>query len=229
MKPAGILAALLPVAGGSIAWGLLYVNTYCEFAFLAWVVGAAIGLAAASVASRGLGTAIICGALALASIAAGKVCAMKWSAADSFAYYYLEDWLSFDSYRELAHDAIAFAKVDSEEEYPEFMTERRYSDSIQGAGVTEAEVAEFIKYDKEWLEWMYEYRPTYSEWRAEVEDGYAVDAQEAASHEASEMTIVEAAGYAIDHLALVDVFFAVVAAGASTSFGSGILLQSKRA
>lgn len=230
MKPAGILLAVVPASGGAIAWGLLYAHTYCEFAFLAWVIGAVIGITAASFCSRRVGTAIVCAAFALASIAAGKTCAMKWSAADSFAYYYLEEWLSFEAFKELAEDAKAFAKIDDSDSYPQFMAERRYSRSVVASEVSEAEVADFVEFDKEWLLWMYDERPTYAEWRIEVEDYYAEEAQKLANEDARGMTVVEAGGYAIEYLTEpVDAFFAIVAMGPAALFGYGFLLAPKRA
>lgn len=229
MKPAGILVAVIPTVGGAVAWGLIYLHTFCEFSFLAWAVGAVIGITAAGFGSRGFGTAVVCAAFALTSIAGGKVYAMQWSAAEAFAYHYLEGWLSFDSYKGYASDAIAFAKVESEERYPQFMAERQYSDAVAAAEVSEAEIDEFVEYDVPWLEWMYEERPTYAEWRAEVESSYAEDAESLAFEEAAKMTLVESVGYVKDYLVeLTDAWLAMIAVGAAGFFGYGCLIGPRR-
>jgi hypothetical protein len=227
MRPAGILVAVIPAIGGAIAWGLLYVYTYSEFAFLAWAIGAVIGLTAAGLGSRGVGTAIVCSALALSSIAAGKMCAMKWAAADSFAYHYLEDWLSFDTYKEDVSDAIAFHEIAGEQEYPAFMADRNYSESPAAADVTDAEVDRFTDESAPWLEWMFDERPSYSQWREEVVDIFTQDAEEAAAEEAAKLTFVEAAGYARDAIAIEDLMLAGFAVVGAALFGCGFLLAPR--
>jgi len=228
MRAAGLLVALIPAVGGAIGWGLLYAHTFCEFAFLAWVIGTLIGIGAASLGSRGAGTAIVCGAFALSSIAAGKVCAVKWSAAEAYAYYYLDDWLSFDAFKEAAEDAKAFAKVESTDGYPKFMVERRYSEAVDASAVTAAEIDAFIENDKEWLEWMYAARPNYTEWRAEVEGWYVIQADELASTDATDMTVVEAVGEALEYcVEPVDALYAVIAMGSAAFFGAGLMIAPK--
>ncbi len=72
LPPIALAAAGGVALAGALAWGFMISSAGYELGWLAWGIGAAIGYACRQMGGRGMGAALICGALAVVSIFAGK-------------------------------------------------------------------------------------------------------------------------------------------------------------
>ena len=72
LSPVAIAAAVVAALVGALVWRFVAVTFEYEFALIAWAIGGAIGIAAASAGSRGMQAGVVCAVLAFGSIGLGK-------------------------------------------------------------------------------------------------------------------------------------------------------------
>src|SRR5688572_27668907 len=143
VKPWGILGAIFAASAGAFIWGAIAFTFDREFAFVAWGIGAGVGMSSLLLGSRGVLNGVICAVLTLASIAVGKMLPYEFVSTEDLVYTYLDDWLDKDHYDEIILDAKAFEKVKAESEYPRYMVDRSYTDETKPADVGPDEVEYF--------------------------------------------------------------------------------------
>ena len=170
---------------GALLWKFIAVTFDHEYSLVAWLIGGAVGFSAAMTGAKGQASAVMCGALVLLAIIAGKTMALSSYQTD------LLDALNESSmiegvdlhelYDEQLNDAQQFSNtVASEDSLREFMVTYGYSESYKKEFVTDEEIAYFNEYEKPMLEQM-AYSPTsFEEWKdqsltSRIEDISAFD------------------------------------------------------
>lgn len=81
MKPLSVFAVGIAAVAGALAWAAIAYYLGRENAWIALIIGAAVGFGASVTGSRGPVSGIMCAVFALASIFAGKMFAAQWSIA----------------------------------------------------------------------------------------------------------------------------------------------------
>src|SRR5688572_20530849 len=79
MKATGIIGAIVGGVAGALVWGAIAKFLQIEVGYVAWGVGLAVGFLSYAFGGRGVVNGVLCAFIALASIYAGKVLAVKWS------------------------------------------------------------------------------------------------------------------------------------------------------
>ena len=170
---------------GALLWGFIAVNFGYEYSFVAWLIGGAVGFSAAMVGAQGQTSAIMCGALVLLAIIAGKTMAISSFQTDMLDA--LEDSAQIEGfdlhelYDEQLSDAKQFSNVAANEDgLREFMVTYGYSNFYEKDSVTDEEIAYFNEYEKPLLEQMVYNPPGFEEWKdktltSRIEDISAFD------------------------------------------------------
>ena len=157
------IGALVGAAIGAAAWAAISYFTGYEVGYVAWGIGGAVGGLASMGGSRGGTAGAICAVLALVAIVVGK-----WVAADRVVARELDkqadEWVSPRVHAELIEDVKVFDTLTSEEQYPQFMVDRGFSDVASGADVTPDEVARFKQHDIPMMEEFRGTPPPYATW-----------------------------------------------------------------
>lgn len=80
MKATSIIGAIVGGLAGALVWGAIAKFLQIEVGYVAWGVGLAVGFLSYAFGCRGIANGVLCAFIALASIYAGKVLAVKWTA-----------------------------------------------------------------------------------------------------------------------------------------------------
>ncbi len=164
---AASIAALL----GALLWKFIAVTFAYELGLIAWGIGGAVGVAAASAGSRGFQAGLVCAVLAFGSIAAGKYWAYSAFVDDfqeAMAGVSEFDEEMQDFYDEQMEDARLFAAGSGSDIFVRrFMVEREYSYATSAADVTAEELAEFREYIEPELREMALNPPNFEEWQSD--------------------------------------------------------------
>ena len=155
---------------GALLWKFIAVSFEREFSMVAWFIGGAVGLSAAMVGAKGQVSAVMCGALVLLAIIAGKTMALasfQTDLLDALAESsQIEGVDLHEPYDEQLNDARQFSNtVASEDSLREFMVTYKYSESYDKEFVTDEEIANFNQYEKPMLEQMAYNPPNFEEWK----------------------------------------------------------------
>ncbi|MDJ0975969.1 MAG: hypothetical protein QNJ98_16035 [Planctomycetota bacterium] len=212
MSTNALAGAVLGAIIGAAAWAAIAYFTGYEVGYVAWGVGAVVGGLAAKFGSEGSTAGLVCGGLALASILVGKVVATNLVFSKEVEKA-AKMFIGPELYTELASDAAAFDKLGSEAEYPQFMVERGFSDQLDAADVTAAEVAAFKRESLPELQpFRGGARPDRGIW---VRDRRAQLVDEAKA----EFSAIDAV---TEELGLVDIVFALLGVGTAFKLGEGL-------
>ncbi len=209
MTPSSFLVALLAAGAGALVWAAVSFFTGYEVGYIAWALGALVGLAMVRFGGRGVACASAAAVLTVAGIAGGKLLGTRFVVEKELQ----EAWKSTftpELHEELVGDAADFALVDmdaGDEELQRFMVEHRYTMADSPEGVQEEELQTFRSSNAPDLRALHADRPSFEDWYT---------AREAESRQAFEesFSIVQAN---IDELNAIDALFVVL--GVSTAFG----------
>lgn len=165
-----VIAALVVAVLGALLWYAIGRMLEYEFGAVAWLIGGALGFAAASTGARGQTAATLCGLLVLLSIGAGKymIVAHQQSELVEFLSATTEiEGLDMQAlYREEMTDALEYTKLPGDDgSLRQFMIDREYSNHVAAAEIPAQEVAEFREYAAYRLEPIAASRPSFDEWR----------------------------------------------------------------
>ena len=221
MKPFALFAAAGMAVIGAVAWGLLFFVASFEIGYLAWGIGAAIGFFSFALGGHGNASGLICATLALVSIATGKVLGSIWTTEPDLTSYYTEEWLSEDRYRSAMDEAIAFVKLKSEKEYPEFMVEYGCTEAADPAEVTKEDIEAFKEDHAVELRTLAEDKPTIEQWREKNLPWIEEEAQIAAEEEAALWTVPDHFLWVVENSTGVDIIFVVLGFASAFALGRG--------
>jgi len=172
-NPKGFKAFMAPaaVAGlGALLWYFIAESFDFEFGLIAWLIGGAIGFAAAMSGARGQMAGIVCGALVIFSICGGKYLTIaNYQSSLAEALSTSETYEGTDLrelYEEEKADAQIFVKLsDDDTSLRQFIVDRGYSDAIDTSEVSDEHLEEFREYTQPRLEDIAINRPDFEEWR----------------------------------------------------------------
>ena len=153
---------------GAWLWMIIAVKFQYEFGLIAWIIGGAVGFAAAALGGRGLLSGVLCALLAVAAIVGGKYWTVESLRSEAMAQFaVLEDGLVDTDwyYDEVLEDARLYREIGQDtQSIRAFMVERGYTDAVDPAGVSLVEVQEFQEYSAPDLEWIAANNPSFDEW-----------------------------------------------------------------
>ncbi len=141
-----IAAASVAALLGALAWMGIAVAFGFEFGLVAWLIGGAVGFAAAAFGGHGQISGIMCAALAFVAIFAGKF----------FAYQsFQSNWVSLvsdefqsEEFQQAFEEEVEFARLYVDDVYDDqsmrqYMVDYEYSEFLQADQVTDEELQYF--------------------------------------------------------------------------------------
>lgn len=164
MKPFAIVGAIVGAVVGAIIWGAIAAFAGRESAYVAWGIGALVGIGAVLGGGRGTMMGVTCAIIAVLSILAGKMVAVHIVFQEMIPEV-VEARTSERAFDEFQKDATDFAKLESGSDHIQFMIDHDYTDETNPDDVTPEEVASFRKYDVPELQDMASSTTTYDYWR----------------------------------------------------------------
>jgi hypothetical protein len=194
---------------GAFVWGGIAYLTNYEVGYVAWGIGALVGGLARFMGSRGQTAGIVCGVLALASIAGGKYLATKWTIRAGIDES-ISMALTEEAYREALTDARDFAALESRDQYAEFMVSHNFTAAQTAAEVGADELESFEQHSVPGLRWIHANRPSFEQWRARESERMRALMQEFLDDDQSILEIVK------ENLGPIDILFAFL--GVATAF-----------
>jgi len=206
-----LTGAVVGAVVGAVIWGAITALTGYEVGYVAWGIGLLVGGLARAAGGSGQTTGLACVVLALASIFAGKLLAVKLAAPEWIREAAAEELdLTRDYYDVLMTDSEEFAKLQSEDDYPQFMVVSGYSEAENPDDVGTDEVDGFIRYQVPRLRRLYEDEPDYSTWRKQELDRVV-------EFSLKDFSLTEEV---VSSLGLLDIVFAVL--GLATAYKIGM-------
>ena len=167
--PAAIGGALLAGIAGAAIWAGIAIGADYEIGWIAWGIGAAVGAAYHKLGGRAASGPVLCGAIALLSIAGGKYAAFRISVQNE-----LEEIVGSAGLRLAYDDARQFG-----EKYAAAKTQRERDDLIRGwisdspedaVQVTERDLQRFREKELPRVQAIREGRLSYDEFAAEFRE-----------------------------------------------------------
>ena len=209
MTPATFLVALLAAGAGALAWAAVSYFTGYEVGYVAWGIGALVGVATAKFGGHGTPCALAAAALAVAGIAGGKLLGTRF-VVEKQIQESCEETFTPELHAEFMRDAADLARLGADagdDELREFMVEHRYTPADSAAEVEADELQAFRNTNVPDLLALHANRTSHADWLAQ---------RIAESRQAFEQdfSIVQAN---IDELNGYDLLFAAL--GISTAFG----------
>ena len=162
MPKKAVLAAVGVAVLGALGWALIMWGLEREFFYMAALVGALVGLAAAYFKAQGVTAGIVCAVLTVGAIAGGKVIGFQF-AFDGIVLKMTEEETSQDEYDTASADAREFDGI-TEDGYAEFIYDHGYTDAGSPEEVKPDEIAGFVKFEVPNLKRLKD-APPYDEWR----------------------------------------------------------------
>lgn len=222
MKPISVIAVGVAAVLGALVWAAIAYYARMEIAWIALIVGAAIGFAASVTGSKGPVSGVVCAIFLLVSIFAGKMFAVQWDVGD-FATNELrasfEESLTEATYEEYMLDAKNFAALPEDADYRQFMIDHAYTEADEVNAVDPNEVKDFTTYQVPRLVKLHEEQPTFEEWK---EDQLAQFAEFEA-----ELTQVDTVGLVQSDLSVIDILFALLGVAAAYQLGASGLSETR--
>jgi len=163
MPKKAVLVAVGVAVLGALAWALVMWGFEREFFYLAALVGALVGLAAAFFRARGMTAGIVCALLTVGAIAGGKVLGFQFAFDDILEKMTAAD-TTRSEYEAAVQDAREFEGI-TEDDYAAFIVDYGYTEAGSPEEVQPDEIAGFKKFEVPNLERIKE-APPYEEWRA---------------------------------------------------------------
>ena len=173
LSPVAIAAAVGAALVGALVWKFIAVTFEYEFGLIAWAIGGAVGIAAASAGSRGMLAGVVCAVLAFGSIGVGKYWA--YSAFIDQVQEAISGVMEVDGvdeemdayFEEEKEDARLLVSGSGSDIFiRRFMVERGYTFATDPASVSKAELADFREYVEPELRNMALNPPDFEEWQA---------------------------------------------------------------
>jgi len=165
-----MIAPLVVAVLGALLWYVVAVRLDYEFGAIAWLIGAAVGVAALLSGARGSAIGVACALFVVASICGGKYLAV--ASQQSELAELLSNSTEYDGivlqefYQEELIDAGEFAELPGDDaSLRRFLAARDYSESLDAAQVTDEEVEQFLEYSAPRLRDIALNRPSFEEWR----------------------------------------------------------------
>jgi hypothetical protein len=210
ISPAAIAAAAVAALLGALIWKFIAVTFEYEFGLIAWGIGGAVGIAAASLGSRGMQAGVVCAILAFGSIVVGKYWAYsafvdEFQQAISGAAEFEGEM--YDFYEEEMEDARLLVEGSGTDIFTRrFMVDRGYTYETNPANISAAELDDFREYVEPELRAMAQNPPSYEEWQA-----------------GSLESLDEISPWALmrEDFGLFDILFALLGIGTAFRLGSG--------
>ncbi len=209
MNMVSLLVATLAAVVGAAAWGGITYLTNYEIGYVAWGIGLLVGVGAKIGGSSGKLAGVCCGLLALASIFAGKVLAIDFSAPAEVRKG-VADSATPEMFNEMSADATAFAALTSENQHAAFMIERNYAEGQNAGEVSPEQLAYFRSASVPILLWMHAEKPAYEAWK----DRFVNDVS------ATYLAQMPSAQFAFAELGIIDIIFAVLGVGTAYKLAS---------
>lgn len=174
MNPLAVIGAPIgAVIGGVIGagiWAGIAIGTHYELSLIAILVGALVGAGSAVLGGRGVLNAMLCAAIALAAILAGKIISYQYIFSHSEeAAAITELGFTEDVYLEMVKDAKDLLKVSDEASKKVFIASHGYSESEMASEVTEEEIRNFDLHNAPFLREMAESRMKFDEWKGRMQ------------------------------------------------------------
>ncbi|MEN6626617.1 MAG: hypothetical protein ABFD69_10355 [Candidatus Sumerlaeia bacterium] len=164
MKPLGIIGAIVGAVIGAVIWGAVAAFANLESAYIAWGIGALVGVGAVLGGGRGAAMGVTCAIVAVLSILAGKMMVVHIVFQEMIPEV-VEARTSEPAFEEFQKDAADFAKLESASDHVKFMIDHDYTDESDPDAVAPEELASFRKYDVPELQDMGTSTTTYDYWR----------------------------------------------------------------
>lgn len=127
MKPLGIIGAIVGAVIGAIIWGAVAAFANLESAYIAWGIGALVGVGAVLGGGRGAMMGVTCAIVAVLSILAGKMMVVHIVFQEMIPEV-VEARTSEPAFEEFQKDAADFAKLESASDHIQFMIDHDYTD-----------------------------------------------------------------------------------------------------
>lgn len=162
MPKKAVLAAIGVAVLGALAWALIMWGLQREFFYMAALVGALVGLAAAYFKASGMTAGIVCAVLTVGAIAGGKVMGFQF-AFDGIVEKMTAEETTRSEYDAALVDAGEFDGV-TRKGYAIFMVDYGYTDAGSPEEVKSDEIAGFKKYEVPNLIRLKD-APAFEEWR----------------------------------------------------------------
>jgi len=168
-SPKSMGLAVLAAFVGAFVWKFIAVTLEIELAFLAWLIGGAIGFAAAIGGARGQKTAIACAVLAAVAILGGKYWMISsfqanWEQALSYSAEAEEIDFNEDYIEELEDANIFLVNVQDDDSLRTFMIDRGYAELYDNQEISNEELQHFKEYTAPRLEKIANEQPSYDQW-----------------------------------------------------------------
>ena len=144
--PIAIGAALLVGLAGAAVWAGIALAADYEIGWIAWGIGAAVGAAYVKLGGVGAAGPVLCGAIALASIAGGKYAAFRISVENEISALTDDDAIRF-AYMSAKAFAEAYDAAVTEEERDELIRTWISDSPEEMVAVTAEDLARFRRED----------------------------------------------------------------------------------
>lgn len=164
VEPMGVIGTFLGAVVGALVWGGLTYATGYEIGYVAWGIGALVGIGAKLGGARGTTASGMAAALALVSIFVGKVLAVKFGAPAEIRKMAAGQF-THERFDEVQKDAEAYASVTGEDELRQFLIDRGYSEAAVPAAVSFDEISKFKADQAHQLERFQSQHPTFEGWQ----------------------------------------------------------------
>ena len=213
MKNGAIIGGLVGAVVGAVIWALISALTGYEVGYVAWGIGVLVGVGARIGGGEGQVIGVVCAAMALASIFVGKIVATEYGLRTELHKMIMAE-ITRETYDELMDDADAFAKLESEDEYPEFIARHGYAESDDLFDVTEEDIEDFKEFTVPELRERHDNPPSFEEWRRTEES----EVEETVDMLMANVSTTEAV---VEDLNWIDAIFAVLGLITAYKIGAG--------
>mgnify|MGYP001823919918 FL=1 len=196
MSGKSIVAAIVAGAIGAAIWAFALAVLNFEFGIVAWLIGGMVGGLSAMVGGHGVSNGVICAAIAIVAIFAGKYAGSMWSIRKA-----VDEMASEDLYEEQVEDARLYVALSGLSAIPSYMVDRGYTDATDPTTLSPSEVEAFETGTGAWLVQLHEEGWSYDDYRASL---------------ASDADVI---GFVKENLGLLDLLF--LGLGVVTAFKLG--------
>ncbi len=163
MKLKALIAAIVGAVGGAFVWSGIAVATRHEVGIVAWAIGGLIGILAVNFGARGNGAAITCASLAVVSIFAGKLMTIQHLVKDMVSTQ-TTAILTQENYQERKKDSEDFAKLTSEDQWPKFMIDHKFTEASKPDDISSEERNDFREAVEDLRDFQKQ-QPSFENWR----------------------------------------------------------------
>jgi hypothetical protein len=207
MPPLALALAGAAALVGAVAWAALAWNANFEIGYLAWGIGALVGIAALKCGGRGAPMGVVCAALVLASIFTGKILTVDL-VVDREIETMTANFLTLEQYNMLRNEAEAAGTLPanpSDEEIRGFLVELGYYE--KPGAVPQEEVMGFRQFGLPNMKEFLARNPPYGTWKSDMAEAFRQEIK-------GEVSLFSAV---TENLNAIDLIFAFL--GVTTAFG----------